>query len=178
MSEGIAAPDWLVRGDVVAVKSGGVGSFPRRVGGGARGLGLTKLGCWVVLVFGFGVASGAETAGGFGERVRPFFEEYCLSCHDEETKEGEVSLEGLGEISAENAGLWKRIWEQVALKEMPPRKKTKQPKGTERLELSNWITAGLEGAMREKGGFTEHMRPGKGNHLDHDLLFNTALENL
>ena len=59
-----------------------------------------------------------------------------------------------------------------------PRTKTKQPELTGRLELSNWITAGLEGVMEEKGGFTEHMRPGKGNHLDHDLLFNTALENL
>lgn len=182
LSEGIVAPDGLVRGDVVAVNSGGEGSFRWRVRWGARALNLTKLSCWVVLVFGFGVASGAENAGegsgGFGERVRPFFEEYCLSCHDDESKEGEVSLESLGDVSAENAGLWKRIWEQVALKEMPPRKKTKQPELTERLELSKWITAGLEGAMREKGGFTEHLRPGKGNHLDHDLLFKAELKNL
>ncbi len=45
--------------------------------------------------------------------------------------------------------MWKRIWEQVALKEMPPRKKTNQPKLTERLDLSNWITAELT-ALLEK----------------------------
>jgi len=77
---------------------------------------------------------------GFKQTVRPFFQSYCLECHDEETKKGGVSLEGLTEVSVENAAMWRRIWEQVALKEMPPRKETDQPKLSERLELSNWIT--------------------------------------
>lgn len=115
---------------------------------------------------------------GMKQTVQPFFQSYCLECHDEETKKGGVSMEGLTEVSAENAAMWRRIWEQVALKEMPPRKETDQPKLRERLELSNWITAGMTKAMKDKGGFTDHLRPGKGNHLDHDLLFNTTLENL
>ena len=64
---------------------------------------------------------------GFKKTVAPFLEKYCLDCHDEETKKGSVSLESLSDVSADNASLWKRIWEQVALKEMPPRKKTNQP---------------------------------------------------
>jgi hypothetical protein len=32
--------------------------------------------------------------------------------------------------------------------------------------------------MKDKGGFTDHMRPIKGNHLDHDLLFGSLPENL
>lgn len=115
---------------------------------------------------------------GFNQTVVPFFESYCLECHDEETKKGGVSLEGLTEVSVENAAMWKRIWEQVALKEMPPREETGQPKLSERLELSNWITGGLTTAMKDKGGFSDHLRPSKGNHLDHDLLFNATLENL
>ncbi len=142
---------------------------------------------WRVVVvacalFSIAHSSSAETPHGasdaFRQKVRPFLDEYCLSCHDEETKKGNVSLESLTDVSADNASMWKRIWEQVALKEMPPRKKSNQPKLTERLELSNWITAGLTSAMKDKGGFADHMRPGKGNHLDHDLLFNTKLENL
>ena len=142
---------------------------------------------WRVVVvacalFSIAHSSSAETPHGasdaFKQKVRPFLDDYCLSCHDEETKKGNVSLESLTDVSADNASMWKRIWEQVALKEMPPRKKSNQPKLTERLELSNWITAGLTNAMKDKGGFTDHMRPGKGNHLDHDLLFNTKLENL
>jgi hypothetical protein len=137
---------------------------------------------WVFLLSGFYSASHAQTAGaaadGFKKKVQPFLDDYCLSCHDEETKKGNVSLENLTDVSADNASMWKRIWEQVALKEMPPRKKSNQPKVTERLELSNWITDGLTNAMKDKGGFTDHMRPIKGNHLDHDLLFNSKLENL
>ena len=133
-------------------------------------------------LFSIAQSSSAETPGGasdaFRQKVQPFLDDYCLNCHDEETKKGNVSLESLTDVSADNASMWKRIWEQVALKEMPPRKKTNQPKLTERLELSNWITAGLTKAMKDKGGFSEHMRPSKGNHLDHDLLFNTKLENL
>ena len=77
-----------------------------------------------------------------------------------------------------NASMWKRTWEQVALKEMPPRRKSHQPTLPERLELSQWITDGMTKAMQEKGGFTNHLRPSRGNYLDHDLLFNTKLENI
>ena len=133
-------------------------------------------------LFSIAHSSSAETPGGasdsFKQKVQPFLDDYCLSCHDEETKKGNVSLESLTDVSADNASMWKRIWEQVALKEMPPRKKTNQPKLTERLELSNWITAGLTNAMKDKGGFSDHLRASKGNHLDHDLLFNSKLENL
>lgn len=112
------------------------------------------------------------------KEAKPFFAKYCLDCHDNESKKGDVSLESLIDISADNASMWKRVWEQVALKEMPPRKKTNQPELKERLELSTWITDGLTKAMKDKGGFTEHMRPSKGNHLDHDLLFGSEAKKL
>jgi hypothetical protein len=116
--------------------------------------------------------------GDFAAKAKPFFDKYCMDCHDDEFREGDVSLQGLDVISAENASLWKRIWEQVALKEMPPRKKTNQPALLERLELSNGITAGLTEALKNRGGFNDHLRPAKGNHLDHDLLFGMEHKNL
>jgi hypothetical protein len=121
---------------------------------------------------------GNEREATFETKAKPFFAKYCMECHDNDTLEGKISLENLRVVSAENASLWKRVWEQVALKEMPPRKEQKQPELLERLELSNWITTGLTKAMKDKGGFTDHMRPSKGNHLDHDLLFGTLPKNL
>ena len=43
---------------------------------------------------------------------------------------------------------------------------------------STGITDGLTKAMKDKGGFIAHMRPCKGNHLDHDLLFGAMPNNL
>lgn len=100
---------------------------------------------------------GNESEATFETKAKPFFVKYCMECHDNDTLEGKISLENLRDVSAENASMWKRIWEQVALKEMPPRKERNQPELLERLELSNWITAGLTKAMKDKGGFSEHM---------------------
>ena len=93
------------------------------------------IGCavvWAFLLSPLAPASRAETAksaaDGFKKKVQPFLENYCFDCHDDETKKGNVSLQSLTDVSADNASMWKRIWEQVALKEMPPRKKTNQPK--------------------------------------------------
>jgi hypothetical protein len=109
----------------------------------------------------------------FNKLAQPFLENYCVDCHDDDTQKGKVSLQSLGEVSAENASMWKRVWEQVALKEMPPRKKKNQPELMERLAISNWITDGLSKALKDKGGYRDHLRPSKGNHLDHELLFAT-----
>ena len=58
----------------------------------------------------------------FRSLAQPFLENHCLDCHDEETRKGDLALDGLSGVNVENFGVWKRIWEQVALKEMPPKK--------------------------------------------------------
>lgn len=107
----------------------------------------------------------------FESLVKPFLENHCLDCHDDETKKGDLALDGLTEVNTKNFSIWKKIWEQVALKEMPPKKKKNQPEAIDRLRLSQWILAEMERAMQDKGGFDSHRLPAKGNHLDHDLLF-------
>ena len=131
-----------------------------------------------VLFFGVPSLTALGDDAGFKKRVVPFLENYCFDCHDDETQKGDLSLHDLGDVTAANTGMWKRVWEQVALKEMPPRKKKNQPKPMQRLEISNWITGGLRKAMKDKGGFSDHMRPIKGNHIDHDLLFDTQHKNI
>ena len=140
--------------------------------------------CAVLLAFLFSPLANAEQSESANEgevdvkkTAQTFLKNYCLDCHDNETREGNVSLQNLSDVSADNASMWKRVWEQVALKEMPPREETNQPKLLQRLEISNWITAGLTKALKNKGGYNDHLRPSKGNHIAHDLLFGGELKN-
>ncbi|MGC6467155.1 MAG: DUF1588 domain-containing protein [Akkermansiaceae bacterium] len=106
-----------------------------------------------------------------------FIEYHCLDCHDDATKKGDLSLENLGPIDEINAALWKSVWAQVALKEMPPKKK-EQPELVERLQFEDWVIGELEQAMKDKGGFHAHLDPKKGNFVDHDLLFGKMPEEI
>ncbi len=120
----------------------------------------------------------ADDSPRFESIVKPFLQQYCLDCHSTDASEGDVELESLSGIDSTNAELWKRVWEQVALKEMPPRDTEDLPTPAQRLELSNWITHGLAEATRDEGGFDAHLHPAKGNHLDHELLFGALPEGL
>jgi hypothetical protein len=103
----------------------------------------------------------------FGEL---FLENHCFDCHDDETKEADLNLLDLGPVDEINAAVWKSVWAQVTMGEMPPKNKS-QPKITERLKFSDWVVQELREEMKEKGGFKANLDPKKANYLDHDLLF-------
>ena len=113
----------------------------------------------------------ADDSRAFATAAQPFLQKHCLDCHGEDTQEGDVAFHDLTGVHADNAELWKRVWEQVALKEMPPADEGNQPSAIDRVRLSNWITGELQRALKNQGGFQAHAHPNKGNHLDHDLLF-------
>ncbi|MEE2638998.1 MAG: DUF1588 domain-containing protein [Planctomycetota bacterium] len=125
------------------------------------------------------VATGlvADDRSSFKKLALPFLKAYCIDCHGPDAEEGGVVLHQLDGVTPENAELWKRIWEQVALKEMPPADENSPPP-LSRLRFSNWTTGQIEKAMRDLGGFQAHLLPGKGNHLDHDLLFGKLPDDL
>ena len=77
-----------------------------------------------------------------------------------------------------NAIVWKSIWAQVTLEEMPPPKKKSQPEMVDRLRFSDWIVSELERVMADKGGFYAHLDPHKGNFVNHDLLFGPLPESI
>ena len=62
----------------------------------------------------------ADDSTTFKSHAKPFLAKYCLDCHGADTQEGDVAFHELNGINADNARLWKSIWEQVAVKEMPP----------------------------------------------------------
>jgi hypothetical protein len=113
----------------------------------------------------------------FASFAKAFLASHCVDCHGEADPEGYLSLNELGPIDELNAGIWKSVWAQVTLKEMPP-KDADQPNVVERLQFSDWIVGELERVMRDKGGFRALLDPNKGNYVDHDLLFGSLPEGI
>jgi len=114
--------------------------------------------------------AGEPVPGDFKNFAQGFLENHCFDCHDEETAKGDLNLVELGPLDETNAAVWKSVWAQVTLREMPPKKKS-QPDVVDRLRFSDWIVGELKRGMKNKGGFRAHLDPSKGNFMDHDLLF-------
>lgn len=109
--------------------------------------------------------------------AKTFLKTHCVDCHGATDPEGNLSLHDLGPVDEVNAATWRSVWAQVTLKEMPPRDMT-QPKVIERLQFSDWIVGELTNAMRDKGGFHDHLDPNKANYVDHELLFGPLPKNI
>ncbi len=113
----------------------------------------------------------------FKDFALPFLEQNCFECHDNDTQKGDLNLLELSRVDETNAATWKSVWAQVALEEMPPKKKD-QPEVIDRLRFSDWIVGELQSVMKDKGGFHAHRDPKKGNFVDHDLLFGKLPEGI
>ena len=113
----------------------------------------------------------------FDEFAQGFLEKYCLDCHDDDVTKGNLSLLDLGPVDETNAAVWKSVWAQVTLQEMPPKEKA-QPDIVERLRFSDWIVHELKRETKDKGGFHAHLDPNKGNYVNHDLLFGPLPEGI
>ena len=106
----------------------------------------------------------------FSRFAKPFLQKHCADCHGEHEPEANLSLSSLGPVDETNAATWKSVWAQVVLSEMPPKDASQLPI-IERLEFSDWLVDELGRAMKDRGGFHEHLTPEKGNFVDHELLF-------
>ena len=113
---------------------------------------------------------GKPVIGDFNTFARGFLENNCFDCHDADTLKGNLNLVELGPVDETNAAVWKSIWAQVTLQEMPPKNKS-QVEIIDRLRFSDWIVMELQRVMKDKGGFQAHLDPNKGNFVAHDLLF-------
>jgi hypothetical protein len=120
---------------------------------------------------------GEKPKGDFKSFATSFLESHCFDCHDDETSKGDLNLLELGPVDETNAAVWKSIWSQVSLQEMPPKKKSNLGI-IERLRFSDWIVGELQREMKNKGGFHAHLDPTKGNFLSHELLFGPLPEGI
>lgn len=106
----------------------------------------------------------------FAAFAKPFLVKHCVECHGRTDFAGKLSLHDLGPVDEINAAIWKAIWAQVTLGEMPP-EDADQPAIVERLQFTDWVVGELTRVLRDKGGFRDHLDPNKGNFVDHRLLF-------
>ena len=83
---------------------------------------------------------GESVRGNFKTFARGFLENNCFDCHDADTTKGDLNLAELGPVDETNASVWKSIWAQVTLQEMPPKKKSKL-EIIDRLCFSDWIVS-------------------------------------
>ncbi|MEM9365132.1 MAG: DUF1588 domain-containing protein [Planctomycetota bacterium] len=113
---------------------------------------------------------GQPVSADYDQLAEPFLEQHCWDCHSGSDPEGNLALDDLGPIDEVNAAVWRSVWAQVSLKEMPPRDMD-PPEVVERLRFSDWIVGQLRAALKDKGGFQANLDPNKGNFVDHDLLF-------
>jgi hypothetical protein len=100
----------------------------------------------IVAAEAFGAETAAPTAGravAISGAVRTFVSSHCLACHDDATREGDVSLESLGDSVTEATSKgWLRALEQIERGMMPPPDQ-EQPTAEER----HAAVLSLEGAL-------------------------------
>lgn len=138
---------------------------------------LTVLLSLLAVTHGETYTPGQKVSKDYQSFAKTFLKTHCVDCHGATDPEGNLSLHDLGPVDEVNAATWRSVWAQVTLKEMPPRDMT-QPKVIERLQFSDWIVGELTNAMKDKGGFHDHLDPNKANYVDHELLFGPLPENI
>ena len=116
---------------------------------------LTLLWSLVSVAHGETYTPGTKVNKNFKSFAEPFLATHCGDCHGETDPESNLSLTDLGPVDEVNSAVWKSVWAQVALKEMPPRDAS-DVGVVERLQFSDWIVGELKRVMRDKGGFRAH----------------------
>lgn len=120
--------------------------------------------------------SHADEVKSFDEAVRPFFQTYCLRCHDAKKQEGEFRLDSLPREFADQmiAQRWGEVVFRMNTGEMPP-KKEPQPKADELGRIVEAISTRIkegEAARMAKRGPVAHYRLSRDEygHTVSDLL--------
>jgi uncharacterized membrane protein len=72
---------------------------------------------------------------------RSFLDHHCAECHDGDGSEGDLDLSRFtDEMSVTNdRSVWRRVYEKIESRQMPPPKQDVQPSDEERNLILNWI---------------------------------------
>ncbi len=131
---------------------------------------------FLALIGGCGFAAPETDTTGFKTTVAPFIEKYCLDCHDNETRKGKLSLEGINaSLQGDQLEVWRMIRDQLFFHDMPPEKK-KQPTQAELAGVMAWVRGEML-KMQGPASVVEEklLQPKFGNYIDHDFLFGKRL---
>ena len=121
-------------------------------------------------------AIAADAPAGFDQAVQPFFQTYCVRCHNDKTREGEFRLDTLPREFTEEitAQRWAEVVFRMNSGEMPP-KKEQQPKPQELGAAVDWLSSRIkegEAARMARRGSVAHYRLSREEygHTVYDLL--------
>jgi len=121
-------------------------------------------------------AIAADAPVGFDQAVQPFFQTYCLRCHNDKKQEGEFRLDTLPREFTEEitAQRWAEVVFRMNSGEMPP-KKEPQPKPQELGAAVDWLSSRIkegEAARMARRGSVAHYRLSREEygHTVYDLL--------
>jgi hypothetical protein len=121
-------------------------------------------------------ADAADEPATFDRAVQPFFQTYCLRCHNAQKQESEFRLDTLSRdfTDASIAQRWSEVLFRMNSGEMPP-KKEPQPKPQELGQAVDWISNRIkdgEAARMAKRGPVSHYRLSREEygHTVYDLL--------
>jgi hypothetical protein len=133
-------------------------------------------GCLLLFIWWGTAISAAEPAASYEKEVLPFFNTYCLRCHDGQKQEGDFRLDTLPqEFSLQaTAERWGEVIFRMNSGEMPPKKET-QPTPAELGQAVQWISNQIkegEAARMAKRGPVAHYRLSREEygHTVYDLL--------
>ena len=86
---------------------------------------------------------------------KALIEEYCVSCHDQQTKTANIALDDLNyENVSQHAYVWEKVLRKVRTEQMPPTK-LPQPKAEARAAFVTWLESALDKAA------AAHPNPGR-----------------
>lgn len=108
----------------------------------------------------------------FNRDVKPFLEKHCIACHGPKKLEGDLSLDLLDPDMKESVSgaRWAVVRDKLQKGEMPPDGEPR-PAKTDVENVIAWIKAEMK---RSRRNFTRRMQTISGNHVPHELLFDSS----
>lgn len=112
----------------------------------------------------------------FEQTVRPFLENYCLTCHDADTRKGDLDLSPFKTVEtvAADYAHWELVLERLRSGDMPPKKSREQPAPAARQGVIAWIESLRDREARRNAGDpgplpARRLSNAEYNHTIHDL---------
>jgi len=90
----------------------------------------------------------------FAETVRPFLENYCLDCHDQETRKADLDLAAFRSLETvvNDQAHWELVLERLREGDMPPQKAKPPPSLEARQDVIAWIETLREQETQKQAG--------------------------
>ncbi len=114
-------------------------------------------------------AHAATPAVSLAQKIQPFFDQHCASCHAGDEKEGNFSVDLLTPKFDDhlNALRWEKVFDKIATGEMPPKKKARPPEH-DRSAVVDWIGAQLKAESAQRYQAEGRAQRRRLNRVEHE----------